>query len=350
MWYNFIIDKLKIKNMETGKTSETCCGGMGSKNKKILVIFISIVFLSIIVLAVASVSWKMHQTRNRIGGMYGFSNDFGRGQMIDKFGGKYSCNDSDQFNLPEDALKSGDLAVVVGDLEAAKKAVFEITKKNNGNAYKTFIAYASNNVKNGSIVVQVPAENFDGVFGELKKISSNVVQESTQQIAPRSYYPMPLVAEDKDASEPASSEEIAPESQEQEVTTDSDSASTEKSEIAIYPSQNPTGLKQDKAYIKVVFVDYGNAPSESLMMNKRDADSANILGIGGFSGWDMRNNLLVIVGVKLIFLVAILGLLVVVFKKIFNRVKIRKENKKRIHIVRQMPKTRARIVRIQKRK
>lgn len=344
--------------METEKKSATCCGGMGSKHKKVLVIFISIVFLSIIALAVASVSWKMQQTRNRIGGMYGYGDDFKRGQMMDRIGGKYQYSmpyyDTDQFILPGDALKSGELAVVVGDLEAAKKAVFEIAEKNKGNVYKTFIAYASNNVKNGSIVVQVPAENFDAVFGELKKISNNVVQESTQQIAPMNYYPMPLIAEDKNASS-STSEEVASDSvvsSEKQATVDSDlnQVSDEKSEIAIYPSPTPTDLKQDKAYIEIVFVAYGNASVGSSMMNKRSVGDNNILGIGGASGQDMRNNLLVIVGVKLIFLVAILGLLVVVFKKILNRIKVRKENKKRIHIVRQMPKTRARIVRIQKRK
>jgi flagellar biogenesis protein FliO len=85
------------------------------------------------------------------------------------------------------------------------------------------------------------------------------------------------------------------------------------------------------------------------MMQQQNV-AGNILGVGNSTKQDMRNNIFVIIGVKLIFLVALLGLLFAIFKKIFHRIRRRKENVRKVHIVRQMPKARTRVVRIAKRK
>ncbi len=321
---------------------------MGSKHKRVFFVIISLVFLASIVLSVGAVRWRIYESRNRGAMMYG-NGDFqqGFGGMMNR--GKYNyqvpvLNDRNQFILPEDALKSGELAVVVSDLEVAKKAMLDIAEKSKGSVYKTYISYASDNVKNGSIVVQVPAENFDSVFDGLKKIGSQVVQESTEQVAPRSFYPVPMIAEDKTVSIQDSEVEDSAGSEAEAITS-----TEEKPEIATYPAPNPIQVSQNKGYVKIIFVDYSSRVGKE---EKRDEQkfSGNILGIGSSDNQGMRNNLVVIIGIKLILLVAIFGLLIVIFKKIFNRIKVRKENKKRVHVVRMMPKTRSRVVRIQKRK
>lgn len=348
VWYNSFIDKLKNKKMETKEMSAKCCAGMGSKNKKVFFIVGGLVLSAIIVISISAAGWKIRQARNYGNMMYGKGNtQQGFGGMMNRTKGNCSvsvASDNDQFILPTDASKSGELAVVVGDLEVAKKAVFDIAEKNKGNVYKTFIAYASNNVKNGSIVVQIPADNFNSAFDELKKVGIQVVQEATEQVAPRNFYPMPLNAIEKavPAQDSTTESVSAPEAA---VT----SVDEEKPEIAIYPAPSPTQFSQDKGYVKIIFVDYG-AGVKVGGARKSQEFAGGVVGVGNFAGQNMRNNIIVIVGIKLIALVAIVGLLIAVFKKIFNRIRVRKENKKKVHIVRMMPKTRARVVRIAKRK
>lgn len=326
--------------METRENSYACCGGSG-KHKKFFIILILLVFLAIAALSVAIIGWKMHEGIARNNSIYG--GNFGRGQMMNNRGNyimpSIAPGIENKFVLPGDALKSGELAIVVNNLDAAKQAVSDIAVKGDGEIYETFIAYTSNNVKNGSIVVQVPAEKFETAFGELKKVGSQVVQEKTTKIAPINYYPVPMTAEEKPVASD-SVESDAPAA----ITLESEDA---KAEIATFPTS--AQQVQDKGYIKVVFVDYGAIVNNRKTTEQQGA-AGNILGIGDPAKQDMRNNLLVIVGVKLIFIVAILGLLFAIFKKIFHRIKRRKENKKVVHVVRQMPKARTRVVRIAKRK
>ena len=307
--------------MSIKEMSHACCSGMGAKHKKIFILISGVVVLAIVVLLIAAIGWKIHEARNGGNMMYGQRDDFGRGQMMNQGKGLSSSADN-QFVLPGDALKSGELAIVVNDLEIAKKAVSDVAAKSNGSVYATFIAYASKNMKNGSIVVQIPVEKFDATFGDLKKVGQQVVQESTQQVAPRGNYPVPMGA-----------------------TVQSSAEATSSPEIAMYPNPAQIQSVQDKGYIRVIFVDYGNG-----LAVKKQAVANSIISIGGAANQDMRNNLLVIVGVKLILLIAIFGLLFVIFKKIFHKVRRRKEHKHVAHIVRQMPKTRARIVKTQKKK
>jgi hypothetical protein len=319
--------------METKEMSHACCGG---KHKKVFIILAVLVFLAVAALSVAVIGWKMHEGFSRNGLVYGGGN-FTRGQMMNNRGGyvvpPIVSSVENQFVLPQDAARSGEIAIVVNNLEAAQQAVADIAAKDNGNVYETFIAYASNNLKNGSIVVQVPADNFEAAFGDLKKVGSSVVQEKTSRIAPVNYYPTPLAANENPVASDSTDKVATPESAAQ--PTDA---------TAAYPTK-----VQNKGYIKVVFVDYGSAANTGKTTIKQSV-AGNMMGVGNSFNQDMKNNLLIIVGVKLIFLIAIFGLLIAVFKKIFHRIKRRKENKKVVHVVRQMPKARTRIVRIQKKK
>lgn len=312
--------------------SHACCGG--GKHKKIFMILIALGFLAIIVFSITIIGLKMHDSINRNNLAYG------SGKMMNNRGGyiipSFTSSSENKFILPQDASRSGEIAIMVNNLEAAQQAVADITIKDGGNVYETFISYASNNLKNGSIVVQVPAENFEGVFGDLKKVGSSVVQEKTARIAPVNYYPTPMTAAEKP------------------VASDSDDAAATETEnaddeIAIAPVLVVAQSVQNKGYIKVVFVDYGSVTTNEKTMMKQ-AVGESIIGVGNPANQNMRNNLLIIVGVKLIFLIAILGLLIALFKKIFHRIRRHKENVRKVHIVRQMPKARTRVVRIQKKK
>ncbi|KKQ52774.1 MAG: hypothetical protein US70_C0007G0023 [Parcubacteria group bacterium GW2011_GWD2_38_11] len=304
----------ETKVYPTRETFTKCCG-LGGKHKKVFIIVGGIILFAIIFLSIASASWKMREVRN--GGMYSFS----RGQMNSSEKRFYSMpsnssNGENQFVLPEDALRSGELAIVVSDLETAKKAISDIATKSKGNIYATFISYASNSLKNGSIVVQVPVENFASAFGELKKVGGRVVQEKTQQVPPRYYYPMGIAAEGEATS-------AAP----QQPTSSSDV----KPEIAIYPNPAQTQLAQDKGYIRVIFADYG-------------------VGAGNFS--QNKGGLWVVFGLKLLLLIVLIALLLVMLKRIFRSLREARAAKKTkpttVHIVRQMPKTRSRVIKIAK--
>lgn len=300
--------------------SARCCG-LGGKHKKVFVILSVIVLLAIAIISIAAAGWKMHERRSGVN----FGVGYGNSGMMNCNNKIYpvSPNEDNQFVLPEDALKSGELAIAVSDLEIAKKAISDVATKSKGSIYATFISYASNNLKNGSIVVQVPAENFSSAFGELKMVGGRVVQEKTQQVPSRYYYPMDIAAEDKVGS-------VAP----QQAVSSSDV----NPEIAIYPNPAQTQLAQDKGYIKVVFVDYGN--------------TSNVFAGNNFS--QSSPGLWVAFGLKLLLLLVLVVLLLVMLKRIFRSLREVRAAKKakthHVHIVRQMPKSRQRVVRIAKKK
>lgn len=314
--------------METKENFTKCCG-LGGKYKKVFVVVGGVILLAIIFLSVATAGWKMREARRGGNMMYGWNDNSGRGFMGNKGRDFYptpvSPNIDNQFVLPEDAARNGELAIVVGNLETAKEAVSKIATKSNGNIYATFIAYASNDLKNGSIVVQVPVENFASAFGELKKVGDRVIQESTQQIPPRVYYPMMAAAEKNIAETDVKDDSVeAPQAF---------SASEAKPEIAIYPAPAQPQQLQNKGYIRVVFADYGND-----------------FGAGKFS----QNNgvLWVIFGMKFLLLLVLLALLLVMLRRIFRSLRAvraaKKATRSTVHIVRQMPKTRSRVIKIAK--
>ena len=303
-----------------------CCSGIGGKHKKIFTAIVVIIVLGVAVLVIAAgAKWKLREAQYCGNMMYGYNGERGFGGMMNGTRGAYQIPvqpiNENQFVLPEDAAKSGELAIVVNDLESAKKAVSDVAAKSNGSVYATFVSYVSSSVRNGSIVVQVPVENFDATFVDLKKVGNQVVQESTQQIPTRSIYPMPLAATDKVAADSA-----AP-------TADSQNSVVSPIAIQVQPTQN-------KGYIRVVFADYGIGSTDRSDAGKNAAYAAQ----------NASNKLWLAFGIKLAILIVLFGILVVVLKKIFQNLRRTKKAKPAVHIVRQMPKTRQRVVRIAKRK
>ncbi|HAR99737.1 MAG: hypothetical protein US57_C0011G0015 [Candidatus Moranbacteria bacterium GW2011_GWC2_37_73] len=308
--------------METKETFIKCCK-LDGKHKKVFVILISVIFLAIAVLSIAAAGWKMHERRGdvNLGIKYDGSGMMNRGGVVYP-----SPRIENQFIIPEDAAKSGELAIMVSDLEAAKKVVSAVATKNGGVVYSTAISYSGSKLKNGSIVVQIPVEKFDATFANLKTVGSKIIKESTQQIAPRNAYIMPMAAQEK-------------------VVADQDSVSSDSAtssiEPMIYPA--PQQVSQNKGYIRVIFADYGKSNIAGNIAN----DNNFLQGSRGL--W-------VALGAKILLLLVLFVLLIVMLKRIFRNLRAARVAKKakttthHVHIVRQMPKTRQRVVRIAKKK
>jgi hypothetical protein len=322
--------------MKTKESMASVCGATTGRDRKILIVFGGIVLLLVTFMAIASAFWKFYEVNNRGDMMYGAGNEFGRGKVNTpkNKSNTIGSQQNNDFVMPDDALRGGEIAIVVNNLESAKKEISNVSTKGGGNIYATFISYASDEIKNGSIIVQIPAENFDIVFANLKKIGVQIVQESTKQIPLRSAYimPVPMNAEAGSVSGQNKSEVVA----------SPDVIAEGSRDIAIYPSPQSTFI-QNKAYIRVVLVDYGNQ-EKNVAVASRSKQGIN----NGIDVDNVRQNLLLIVGLKLIFVVAIFGLMLVLFKKILRRIRDLKKEKKAVHVVRQMPKTHARAVRVQK--
>lgn len=325
--------------MDTNVSSTGCCAGVGRKNKKVFIVIVFLLVAGVLSLVALRASGEFGSRIDRdsygygrsgmMSGSYGYGRAMmGRGDI--GLSSSRQINNQDQFVTPDDAVKSGELAVVVDNLENAKKAVSDIAAKNTGNVYSTFISYAAGNLKNGSIVVQVPAANFDAAFGDLKKIGKQLVQESTRQVPIRNIYPMPLAASEKSVGKAVDEKAIA--------ADDSSVASEVKPEIAIYPSPVQFQQPQDKGYIKIVFVDYGKGSAA---------------GFATSAGQNQDNKLWVVFAIKLGMLIALLVILIIISKKILQNFRVifaARKARPTVHVVRQMPKTRARIVRIAKKK
>ena len=310
--------------METKENFIKCCR-LDGKHKKVFVILISVIFLAIAVLSIAAAGWKMHERRSGVN--FGIGYD-GSG-MMNRGGGFYpSPKIENQFIIPEDAAKSGELALAVNDLEIAKKTVSSVATKNGGNIYSTSISYAGNKLRNGSIVVQVPMENFDVTFAALKTVGNKIIKESTQQIPMRTYYPMA-------ASISAQEKPVA----DQDASSSDSVISTSSIEPMIYPA--PQQVSQNKGYIKVIFADYGDRKIAGNMAGNNNVLQGN-------------RGLWVAFGAKLLLLLVLFVLLIVMLKRIFRNLREARAAKKakthHVHIVRQMPKTRQRVVRIAKKK
>lgn len=245
--------------------------------------------------------------------------------------------DSNQFVVPEDAGKSGKVAIIVDNLDTAKSAVANVAKKNGGNVFKTFIAYSSDNIKNGSIVIQVPAYNFDSAFADLKKIGNQVVQESTEQIPLRNVpyaYPVPSERENNLGSETANDNVASGKKAEDEDQNVNNIPSSAPAEMPLYYS-----VAQDKGYIKVIFADYGK--NESVK-----SGSANGLFFSSVSYFDF-SEMLVVIAIKSIFLIVLLAVLIIIAKKIIKSFR-KNKNKPAVHVVKQASKIGAKAVKTKK--
>jgi hypothetical protein len=76
-------------------------------------------------------------------------------------------------------IKNGDLNLKVSKVEDAAKDIIQIAKDNGGGAFSSNFYQNANNIKSGTITLKVPNNNFEKAFGEIKKVASLVIREST---------------------------------------------------------------------------------------------------------------------------------------------------------------------------
>jgi len=320
--------------METKSEMRQCCNDDAMpRHKKVFLIFMGCMLMIVFAVAIAAIGIRMREFKNQNNISTG---EIGYGQMMRDASSSIEVssrtNVGDQFVLPQDAIKSGELSIMVSDIEAAKKSVGDIAMNNGGNIYATFISYASGNTRNGSIVVQVPDANFNKTFLSLRRIGNKVGYEKTTQIPKINSYAVPVAGVTQNSAVP----ETIPTSNGKIDTTKTIS----EPEIAMYPNPIYPQFNQDKAYIRVIFTDYGNK------MN----NNKNVIGLRSFSNQNMQNNPIVIFGIKAIFLVILIGLLLVIFARLLSYIRRKKEHSRRIHVVRLTPKTNRRVIKIAKRK
>ena len=319
--------------------STQSCHGCGVKHKKFLIV-LGLISFAVAVVIVGVVGLHQKYAGGRAGMMGGYGN-YGRGTSVNNitYAVPTPVPDQASFVAPSDAAKTGELAITVGSIDVAKKAVADVAAKNDGSVYSSVIAYASNDIKNGSMVVQVPIEKFDSAFDDLRSVGSQVVEESTQQVEKRNFYP---------TMTPASGEVITP--QEKNVPTpktaaDNGSVSTSVASpaIAIYPGSQQQ--VQDKGYVKVVFAVYGAQKGATYDDDKTIGNMLN----NPAAEQDLRKVLLVGFAIKLALLLTLLFLLGFVFKKMIGHFRAHRkagaktqtrlsEKKSVAHVVRQAPK------------
>lgn len=255
-------------------------------------------------------------------------------------------NGQNQFVLPEDAAENGELSIGVSNLDEARKKMAIIAQGSGGNVYFTNITYASNSIKKGVLVLQVPVGQFAKTFEALKSIASQVYRESTQKISPRNLnYPMPMsqgagssaefknvdegVVQSSDASGVAVGSEPATQL-EKSTPAQTDSVSA----IAINPIYYPQTV-QDKGYIKVTFLD----SNDNLKNVTPKNTNKNIFGLGQGTGKIVWLGLLL----KAVFLVLLIALLLLL---IIKSIKLARRPKPTI--TRQLSKSRKAAVKIKK--
>jgi flagellar biogenesis protein FliO len=74
-----------------------------------------------------------------------------------------------------------------------------------------------------------------------------------------------------------------------------------------------------------------------------------MMGVG-YTGQDLRGNPWVVLGVKSILLIALIVILIVIAKKIAQNLRKDKKKKRTITVVKQMPKSRPRAVKVKNKK
>jgi hypothetical protein len=303
--------KFFIKNKMTSQEKIKSFFLRGRANKKAVLIGAIVVFLILLIGFGIFVHWKIQR--------YSRLNNNGYAKMTRQH--KMLAGGAGVFTMPQDAVKSGEIAIVVDDLDGTKNNIQNIATKNGGVVYSTFISYASDNIKNGSIVVQIPSVNFDTTFSDLKKMGKQVVQESIRQIPLRdsivTYPPQPMAG--------TSGENVDP-------TVEN---------LSIAPAPLYQQVIQNKGYIKVVFADYGRN-NTAVRTNV-----ANMFGVG-YMGQNLRDNKWLVLAIKSIALIVLIALIVIIAKRIIVSLKKIKKSKPAAHTVKQVVKTRKRIIRVKK--
>ena len=320
-----VFTKIKIAISEKTKRMFLC----GRVNKKSIIIGAIVTILIIVLgIGVLAANWKIDRYNNAN------LNMARNGDITKHYPSSIQPNNGDEFVLPQDAAKSGEIAIVVNDLDSAKNNVQNIAVKNGGIVYDTFIAYASNKIKSGSIVIQIPKANFDATLSDLEKIGSQVVQESVRQIpaANQIIYPQPQpMAEVSDNSGNVPKENSTVNSN---VTNGAAAVAADQNTnnptIAPAPTIMPIypQIAQDKGYIKVIFADYGKS-NDSAIATVSKTNIGNILGVG-YGGQNMRENIWVVLAIKSIVLIVLIWVIVIIARRIIVNLQKIKRSKKSI--------------------
>ena len=167
--------------------------------------------------------------------------------------GIYSNSLDNQFIVPADAAENGELLVSMNNLDNARKRVSEIAGESGGLVYSTNLNYTAGSFKRGAIVVQVPAEQFGKTFEELKSVGTQILHESTQKVSSNGIgsCPMPMTQNVGAEVENSVTEVKNTDSVDKTVTSNSSGSSA----IAVGPACIYPQMIQNKAYIKVIFID-----------------------------------------------------------------------------------------------
>jgi len=230
-----------------------------------------------------------------------------------------TCGDQNQFVVPVDAAENGELLVGVAGLDNARKRVSEIAGERGGTIYSTNLSYASNSLKRGTMVVQIPADKFGEAFEALKSVGTQILRESTQKITPNNFgCPMPMAQSVGAEVEKVATETKNSDSTDKATTSDSTSSSASTlSPACLYP-QTP----QDKAYIKVTFVD-----------NKKEVVAKNNLNAGKAiqAEQEYRNRAWLAFLIKIIFVILLFVILIVLIIRAFRLARhARRERKNKL--------------------
>jgi len=298
----------------------------GRVSKKAIIFGAIVVILIIVIgISITAAHWKLER--------YSSLNATDNGRIMKNYSGLLQPDNRNGFVVPQDAAKSGSIAIIVSDLDSARNSVQNIATQNGGVVYSTFIAYASSNIKSGSIVVQVPDANFDTTFDDLKKIGSQIIQESSKQIPimnPIIYPQAQPMVESSDVSANSPKEDSTTNSDVTNVTNEKTTTTidqgTNNSTVVSVPTIMPIyeQITQNKGYIEVIFADYGKR--NSIAGAKTNIE--NMFGVG-YGGENMRDNIWVVLAIKSIVLIALIVFIIIISKKII--INLQKKNKQKTY-------------------
>lgn len=87
--------------------------------------------------------------------------------------------DSAYVETDKRVIKNGDLSLRVGSADKAAGEISNIVKQKGGEVFSTNFYEAVKGQKSGFLTVRVPVDKFDETIGDIKKIATQVISEST---------------------------------------------------------------------------------------------------------------------------------------------------------------------------
>ena len=333
--------------METQNSShEKCCAG--SRRGKIIGVVILVVAIAA-VLFVAAGAEKMNVRAQTTAAAEGAQNP---NLATATRPLPYNPNDdAAQFALPQDATKSGEILMQVANADTISQNISSVASAHGGTIYATYSAHApGDGVRSGFVVVQVDENEFDATYGALKNLASSIIQESTKTI-PRYDYAVPMMSPSSQSNQTAA---VAPSAiTDQNATTPSTAVSNTvktKEQTAVQPAiaiaPLPPIYSANKGYIKVNFVE---SPRDIAAVGRADGSMPFFTG---YEGMGLRRNIWIVLMIKAIAVIILLFILFILLARFVSHMKQRRAARKKatVHIVRQQPKSRPRVVRIAKKK